>query len=344
MLIWMLDRLGTDPSFILGSIIRQLGCNARAGTGMYFAIEADEYDYMFLGLTPKIAIITNIEHDHPDCFPTQADYRRAFRAFLERVRPDGLALIYLDDPQTQALIDEMEESSMQILGYGTSKQAAYRAEDIQIINGYPQFDLLYQPYQSSAEVLGKVQLRLPGRHNVLNATAALAAIHTLGFPMQEAIDILGDFTGAGRRFEVVGEASGVTVIDDYGHHPTQLTATLEAARALYPERTLWAVWEPHTYSRTQILEDKFIEALDLADKVIVLKIFAAREENPGYTAKKIANALTGNKAFYIPDFESTAGYLLNHLLEGDVVITFSAGKATQISQQVLAGLQKQRQG
>jgi len=343
MLVWMLDRLGTEPSFILGGVIRQLGCNARAGAGLYFAIEADEYDYMFLGLSPKIAIITNIEHDHPDCFPTQAEYQQAFKAFLERVRPDGLALICQDDPQARVLMNEMKEIPAQVLGYGTSTQAVYRAENIQIIKGYPQFELFYKPNPSRIKKLGDVQLSVPGRHNVLNATAALAAIHALGLSEQEGINAVKSFTGADRRFEVIGEVGGVTVIDDYGHHPTQLASTLEAARELYPKQRLWAVWEPHTYSRTQAMEDEFTQALDLADKVIVLKIYAARENNPVYTAKRIANALTEKKASYIPDFDSAADFLLENLSPGDVVITFSAGKATQVSQDVLAGLQQQRQ-
>jgi UDP-N-acetylmuramate--alanine ligase len=343
MLVWMLDRLGTEPSFILGGVIRQLGCNARAGAGLYFAIEADEYDYMFLGLSPKIAIITNIEHDHPDCFPTQAEYQQAFKAFLERVRPDGLALICQDDPQARVLMNEMKEIPAQVLGYGTSTQAVYLAENIQIIKGYPQFELFYQPNLSRIKKLGEVQLSVPGRHNVLNATAALAAIHALGLSEQEAINAVKSFTGADRRFEVIGEVGGVTVIDDYGHHPTQLASTLEAARELYPKQRLWAVWEPHTYSRTQAMEDEFTQALDLADKVIVLKIYAARENNPVYTAKRIADALTEKKASYIPNFDSAADFLLENLSPGDVVITFSAGKATQVSQDVLAGLQQQRQ-
>jgi UDP-N-acetylmuramate--alanine ligase len=307
---------------------------------LYFAIEADEYDYMFLGLSPRVAIITNIEHDHPDCFPTQADYMAAFKSFLQRVRPDGLALICGDDPQARSLMSEMNGSSINILSYGTSQAADYRADEIRIVNGLPQFNLVYKADQSISKKLGEVRLQIPGHHNILNATAALAAIHTLGLPHKDAINALGDFTGAGRRFEISGTASGVTVIDDYGHHPTQIAATLEAARALYPDHRLWAVWEPHTFSRTQILEEEFTRALDLADRVIVLKIYAAREKNPGYSAKKIAAALPKGKADFIKEFKSAAEFLLNNLSPGDIVITFSAGDATLVSQDILAGLEK----
>jgi len=340
MLIWILDRLGTDPSFISGGVVRQLGCNARAGTGSYFAIEADEYDYMFLGLSPKIAIITNIEHDHPDCFPTQVDYRAAFKAFLERVRPDGLALISADDPEARLLMDEMRKSPLKILRYGTSSEVDYRADNIRIVNGFPQFSLTHQISTSESQNIGNVSLKVPGTHNAVNAVAVLAAIHQLGLPLDEAIDAIGEFIGAGRRFEILGTASGVTIIDDYGHHPTQIAATLEAARTRYPDQRIWAVWEPHTFSRTQVLEEDFTQALDLADQVIVLKVYAAREENPGYSAKKIADALPETKARYISNFKGAAAILLKNITPGDIIITFSAGEATEVSQRVLAGLQK----
>ncbi len=340
MLIWVLDQLGTDPSFISGGMVNQLGCNARAGEGVYFAIEADEYDYMFLGLSPKVAVVTNIEHDHPDCFPTPADYRAAFKSFLTRVRPDGLALICRDDPEARSLMNEMVGSKVNLLSYGTSTDADYRAEEIVFVDGFPQFRLLHQTGRISTEDLGWVRLRIPGRHNVLNATAVLAVIHQLGLSLADSINALSTFTGAGRRFEVMGSEGGVTIIDDYGHHPTQIAATLEAARSRYPQSRLWAVWEPHTYSRTQALEDAFIQSLSKADQVIVLKVYAAREADPGYSAEKIAAALPDEKARYCADFDTASKLLLDKLTSNDVVVTFSAGEATKISQTVLEGLKK----
>ncbi len=343
MIIWMLDRLGLDPSFIAGGVVNQLDCNARAGTGLYFAIEADEYDHMFLGLAPKIAIITNIEHDHPDCFPTEADYRAAFKAFLERVRADGVALLCLDDPATHDLMQEMDDVDFTMLSYGTSNQAHYLADELQNNEvGLPEFDLLFRDPESGEahHKIGQASLRIPGQHNVLNATAALGAIHQLGLPIKEAIDALTHFTGAGRRFEVIGTANGVTVIDDYGHHSTEIAATLKAARSRYPGQKIWAIWEPHTYSRTKKLEPAFIEALDLADSVVVLKVYAAREESPGYTSEVIAQKLPGHKGVYMDDFDTASSFLLANLSPGDIAIVFSAGDATQISQTVLSGLRK----
>lgn len=344
MLIWILEQLGTEPSFISGGMVNQLGCNARAGTGLYFAIEADEYDYMFLGLSSKIAIITNIEHDHPDCFPTEEDYRAAFKAFLERVRPDGLALLCLDDPDTRALMEEMASTDLKVLSYGTSSDTDYFADEIKTVGPAhgrsPQFTLNHRQEDGKYQTLGRVTLSVPGHHNVLNATAALGAIHQLDLPIPESILALSNFTGAGRRFEVLGKAGGVTIIDDYGHHPTQIAVTIKAARSRYPNHRIWAIWQPHTFSRTQSLEEGFIRALDLADRVLVLKIYASREEDTGYSSKTIAEALPKEKAVYRADFASAKDYLLENLAPGDVAIVFSAGDATQISRSVLNELQK----
>jgi len=348
MLTWILEKLGTNPSFIAGGVINQLECNAKAGAGLYFAIEADEYDHMFLGLSPKIAIITNIEHDHPDCFPTQESYLEAFKTFLDRVRPDGLALMCLDDRQTRLLMQEMVSEDPTVLehctllGYGTTPEADYRAENFTVIEGNPHFSLVHRDEAGKSHNLGEVSLTIPGHHNVLNATAVLAAIHQLGLPMQKAISALHEFSGTGRRFEILGHPGGITLIDDYGHHPTEIAATLQAARSRYPERRIWAIWQPHTFSRTQTLAEAFVEALSLADRVIVLKIYAAREENPGYSAERIAEALPAGKADYLADFSAAVGFLQANLESNDVAIFFSAGDATEVSQAVLNGLQQRK--
>ncbi len=339
MLIWILDQLGTQPSFIAGGMINQLGCNARAGIGTYFAIEADEYDYMFLGLSPKVAIITNIEHDHPDCFPTKQDYLDAFNAFLERVRPEGIALICLDDPESRQLFENFKSSQSKLLGYGTSPDADYYAHDITVVEALTQFTLIHKKNGGRTETLGTVELSVPGHHNVLNATAALSAVHQLGMPINEAISALNNFQGTGRRFEVLGSIEGRTIIDDYGHHPTQLAATLQAARSRYPHHRIWAVWQPHTYSRTQLLEEEYTQALSQADKVIVLSIYAAREENHGYTAKNIADSIADIDAHYIPNMDKAANFLLTELKPNDLVIVFSAGDATKLSRDVLRELE-----
>jgi UDP-N-acetylmuramate--alanine ligase len=338
MLIWVLEALGTDPSFIAGGVVNQLGCNARSGAGLYFAIEADEYDSMFLGLAPKIAVITNIEHDHPDCFPTEEAYLAAFMAFLKRVRPDGLALICHDDPHARQLAVEMRDEPVQIMTYGTDPDATYQAGGITIDDGSPAFDLTYHNPSEGETSLGRAHLSIPGMHNLLNATAILAIIHQLGLSVEKAIPALSTFTGAGRRFEVIGQAGGVTLIDDYGHHPTEINATLEAARVRYPDHRIWAIWQPHTFSRTRMLENLFINALDQADRVAVLKVYASREESTGYSAEKIADALPDGKAVYLEDFATAKTYLTDNLQPGDLAILFSAGDAPEISRDILARL------
>ena len=344
MLIWILHSLDQDPSFISGGIVSQLACNAHAGTGRYFVIEADEYDHMFLGLAPTIAIITNIEHDHPDCFPTPDEYRAAFQAFLERVLPDGKTLMCLDDSETRALFTQQNSQQPRLLGYGTSTDANYIADSIALNDGFYQFDLIYQNGNGWQKHLGRVKLNVPGRHNILNATAALGAIHQLDLSLPGAIQAIGEFSGTGRRFEILGEADGVTIIDDYGHHPSEIAATLEAAQSRYPGRRIWAIWQPHTYTRTQNLAQGFAQALDLADKVLVLKIYAARETAPGYSAEVIAQALPPGKASYAPNFDLAAEHLINNLASGDVAIIFSAGDATQLSQTAVSKLRQRERG
>ena len=338
MLVWILDQLNVEPSFILGGLVNQLNRNAQAGSGLYFVIEADEYDNMFLGLSPKVAVITNIEHDHPDCFPTPAKYQAAFKAFLKKVHPDGCALICRDDPGARRIMEEMASENIRLWGYGTRPEADYQAKEINYPHGSPEFKLVHQSTPTEAQVLSSVSLKVPGAHNILNATAALAVIHQLGLPMKDAIAAISTFTGTGRRFEVLGETQGAVIIDDYGHHPTEIAATLRAARSRYPNRRIWAIWQPHTYSRTQMLQESFVPALNLADKVIVLGIYAAREENPGYSAETIANALPMDKAKYIQEFSKAVMFLLENLQTGDVAIVFSAGDATNISKAVLENL------
>jgi UDP-N-acetylmuramate--alanine ligase len=192
--------------------------------------------------------------------------------------------------------------------------------------------------------LGQVRLAVPGQHNVLNATGALAALHQLGLDLEKAIQALSTFSGAGRRFEVLGEVGDIIIIDDYGHHPTEIAATLKAARSRYPNYRIWAVWQPHTYSRTQSLEQAFIEALSLADLVGVLKIYAAREKDPGYSAQVIAEALPIGTAVYLKNFEVATKTLLRELTSGDVLIVFSAGDATQVSQAVYRQLTMKERG
>ncbi len=341
MLVWMFHNMGLDPSFISGGIVSQLSTNAHAGKDDFFIIEADEYDYMFLSLYPEVAIITNVEHDHPDCFPTPADYQAAFKTFIEQVQPGGSVIICCDNPESQALISKPLPARINAYGYGTSENAHYFADQIELIHGYYQFDLIFKNGSGWVKNLGSVKLNLPGYHNVLNATAALGVVHQLNLSLVEAIQSLETFSGVGRRFELLGTAADITIIDDYGHHPSEIAATLEAAHSRYPNHRIWAVWQPHTYTRTQNLSEEFIKSLSLADKILVLKIYAAREASTGYSSKAIASLLPRDKADYADNFDEAFDYLLSHLSANDIAIFFSAGDATVLSHHLLDCLKEQ---
>jgi len=358
MLAWILSELEQDPTFIIGGVSQNLGVNARAGSGYIFLIEADEYDRMFLGLSPQVAVVTNIEHDHPDCYPTEESFFAAFRDFAGRVLPGGLLLGCQEDLGAARLLNEVGTAGIQTRAYATDAGAAglpaceYLARDL-APNGKGGFSFRFtagmiaglngarQEDKPAPEV--PVDLRVPGRHNVLNATAALAVIHHLGLPLDHAARALGDFTGVGRRFQVVGEAQGVTVIDDYAHHPTEVRATLEAARERYLERRIWAVWQPHTYSRTLGLLEQFAAAFDAVDRVVVTGIYAARETppdgmKPEEVGEQVVAAIRIPGARFIQGLEQAADFLLEELRPGDVVLVLSAGDATRISQRISQAL------
>ncbi len=334
MLAWTLTRLGADPSFIVGSEVLNLGVNAHAGRGPWFVIEADEYDFAFLGLTPDVAVVTYVEHEHPDCFPTPVDYARAFRAFVERIPTGGALVACVDDPGAACLLTARDDVTP--LAYGLAEQARYRATDLRPQPGAGYAFRAWKDGRSLAEV----SLQVPGRHNVLNALAALAVVEHLGWSPTEAAQALAAFRGTGRRFEVRGEFGGVLIVDDYGHHPTEIRATLAAARARYPGRPLWAVWQPHTYSRTRMLLQAFARAFGDADHVLVTEVYAAREPAAAdFSAQQVVRAMHHPDAHFVPTLVEATAFLLERLRPGDVLLVLSAGDATRISRQVAQALE-----
>ncbi len=336
MIAWMLAQLGLDPSFIVGALVAGLETNAHAGQGAHFVIEADEYDRMFLGLAPDIAVVTNVEHDHPDCFPTPEAFVGAFRDFTGQLTPDGTLIACADDPSASALLDQAAAAGRRVVAYGLAASCTLQARELQPQPGAGyRFHLYHRGVFQAA-----LTLQVPGQHNVLNALAALAVGHTLGLPFAQSGAALQTFRGAARRFEVRGQAGGVTVIDDYAHHPTEIRATLSAARARYPDRTLWVVWQPHTYSRLQMLLNDFAAAFDQAHHLLITPVYAARETPPpGFSLQKLLSAMAHPRARFVPDLDAAARFLLDHLQPGDVLLTLSAGDADRISRDVLAALQ-----
>ena len=342
MISWLLTYLDQDPSYIIGGVSNNLGKNAHAGQGSLFVIEADEYDRMFLGLQPEIAVVTNVEHDHPDCFPTAEDFFQAFVAFVEGLPEKGLLLVCTDDPGAVKLLDVAIANRIKSISYGLNQSGEKTSPDYRSRNlamdhqGNYRFNAYFKQTH-----LAQVSLGVPGLHNVQNALAALAVAHQLNMPVTKAAQALTEFLGTGRRFELRGEISGITVIDDYAHHPTEIRATLAAARNRYPDRQIWAVWQPHTYSRTITLQKEFLTVFSEADHVLVTEVYASREPfNAEFSALQVVQAMEHPDARFLASNRQVTNFLVTNLRKGDVLIVLSAGDAIQISQDVVDSLSR----
>jgi UDP-N-acetylmuramate--alanine ligase len=337
MIASLLLAAGCDPTFIVGGVIAGLGTNARAGKGPHFVIEADEYDHTFLSLKPQVAVVTNVEHDHPDCYPTFADFRTVFEEFVALVPREGLLAVGWDDPVARELGARRQTEGAAVTFFGLGEGAEWRAEEVRP-NSLGGVGFLAT---HSGRVLGLVQLRVPGAYNASNAMAALAVADWLGLPFHVATDTLAEFHGVGRRFEVKGEAGGVTVIDDYAHHPTQIRMTLAAARQRFPGRALWAVWQPHTYSRTRTLLADFAQAFEAADHVIVLPIYAARETDTlDVSSADVVAAMRHPDVRCAASLDEAVVWLGTELRSGDVALTLGAGDGYRVGEWVLEVLIK----
>ena len=332
---FMLDRAKLDPTFVVGGLLADYGTNARAGKGRPFVIEADEYDRMFLGLKPTVAVVLNVEHDHPDCYPTLKEMQEAFRAFVELLPPDGLLVVCGQDAFGRKLVEERRLAGRPAVLYGLKREDNYRADSLQL-NGAGGYDFLVV---KNGETLGLARNRLPGEHNVLNSLAALAVADFVGVEFNDARNALADYRGAGRRFEVKGEARGVTVVDDYAHHPTEIRATLAAARRRFSDRQLWVMFQPHTFSRTRTLLAEFAASFGEADHVIIVDIFRSREAlDPGLSAADIVRRMDHPDVRYIPALADAAKALIGRLKPGDVLLTLGAGDGHVVGQEVLEAL------
>jgi UDP-N-acetylmuramate--alanine ligase len=346
MIALVLTKLDRDPSFIVGSVMSDLGVNAHAGTGSTFVIEADEYDRMFLGLKPQIAVITSIEHDHPDCFPTLESMYAAFEQFVDLLPEEGTLIACAEDPGAAALIPHVRKAGRNVISYGVQGDMTIntplwmQARDIKA-NQRGGFDFTATTNMASKTSTSvKVSLQVPGEHNVRNALAVLAIVSVLGLSRKKAAQALGEFTGTSRRFELRGVINDIHVFDDYAHHPTEIKATLAGARARFPQARIWAVWQPHTYSRTKTLFLDFARAFNDADEVIVTEVYAAREPKEEFTSAEVVSAMPHRSARYIKALHKVTDHLLKHLQRGDVVVVLSAGDADQVCADVLKGLEE----
>jgi UDP-N-acetylmuramate--alanine ligase len=320
-LVWTALRAGgLDPSLICGAVLRDLGTNAYAGKGDVLVIEADEYDRAFLSLEPEIAIVTNIEHDHIDIFPTHDDVKQAFARFASGIVRGGWLVACADDPGAAELAargnDEL--AGRQVATYGLSPEARYRVvELVQGPNGVS-FDLA-GPFESPVPV----SLRLPGAHNARNAAGVLAAADALGVPAAAAAKSFATFNGTERRLEELGSARGITVVDDYAHHPTEIRASIEAVRARTTGRVI-VLFQPHTPSRLRAFFDDFAAALRTADDRVVAETFASARETADSRAGAKALASRAGGA-YVADAEAAARVLAERARPGDLVLVLGAG-------------------
>ena len=342
MIATVLSDAGLDPSFIIGATPQPLGVNARHGAGEAFVLEADEYDRTFLRLAPRIAVITNVEFDHPDTYADLGDTKNAFALFARSAPADGAVIVCADDAGAQDALARAAPLAAPVIDYGL-KRGGWRAHHPRPnALGGVDFD-----YTGPAGQMGGCSLRVPGDHNALNALCALVVADALGVPADIAARSLGGFGGVGRRFELRGEARGVRIIDDYGHNPTKIRATLAAARQRYPVARLWAVWQPHTFSRTRALIEEFALAFGDADEVLVLPVYAAREriEDFPYDAAwlnpiAISRRLRHRSARPMATMSDAAGMLFGLTRGGDVVITLSAGDGNAVGERLLSMLRE----
>lgn len=330
MISHILLEADTDPTISVGGILPAIHGNIRVGQSKTFITEACEYTNSFLSFFPKISIILNIDADHLDFFKDLEDIRNSFRRFAALLPQDGTLIINKDIPN----VDEITQGlDCEILTYSLKNDADYHAENIIFDEfAHASFDCL-----KGEEKLGRFTLSVPGMHNISNALSAIALGIKIGIDLPTIQKGLLHFSGTDRRFQYKGKVAGVTVIDDYAHHPTEIEATLKTAQN-YPHKTTWCVFQPHTYTRTKALMQEFAQALSLADKVILADIYAARETDTlGISSANLRDLLLekGVDAYYFPTFDEIEAFLLENCIHGDVLITMGAGDVYKIGENLL---------
>ncbi|MCL4535161.1 MAG: UDP-N-acetylmuramate--L-alanine ligase [Bacteroidetes bacterium] len=331
MISLVLEGGGLSPTFLVGGDLRNLGTGARLGSGPYLVAEADEFDRSFLRMSPWAAVVTNVEADHLDYYGTLEAVVEAFRQFVALVPQEGMAILCADSPRALALAAQCQGK---VVTYGFSPAANWRAAEVSP-NSRGGNDCLVR---YNGRPWGRVSLQVPGRHNVSNALAAVAAAAGVGVPAPAIQAALSDFKGTGRRYERRGSYRGAELYDDYAHHPTEVRATLAAAREQHPGR-LWAVFQPHTTHRLKSLFDGFVMAFGDADRVVVVDTYLppGREREPGdLTSADLVRAMDHPNARHIGPLGEAADYLAGELQEGDVVLVMGAGDVTVVTEALLS--------
>ena len=330
MLSSILLAANTDPTISVGGILNAIGGNIRVGKSETFITEACEYTNSFLSFYPTMSIVLNIEEDHMDFFKDLDDIMNSFRLFAEKLPKDGVLIINKEIKNYERVTEGL---SCNVITYGMDDSCDYYAENISYnAQACGEFDVMYQ-----GTCLGHVTLSVTGEHNVSNALSAIAAARHLNISMEQIRAGLSGFTGTNRRFQYKGTLNGVTIIDDYAHHPTEIRATLEAAKN-YPHNEIWCVFQPHTYTRTHAFFHEFAETLALADHVVLADIYAARETDTlGMSSQLLAEEISklGTDCHYFPSFEEIQEFLKSHCVHGDLLITMGAGDVVNIGENLL---------
>jgi UDP-N-acetylmuramate--alanine ligase len=324
---------GLDPTVVVGGRVNALGSNARLGTSQYLVAEADESDRSFLKLSPVLGVVTNLDREHMDCYRDMDDVKDAFVEFMDRTPFYGATTACVDDPLLKGVLGRVKRK---LFTYGVSEDADFRVTVLEREGGcFSRFAVSYKGVE-----MGPFRLHVPGRHNVLNASAAVAVGVQLGVAPEQIEAGLDSFRGVDRRFQVKGTVRGVTVVDDYGHHPTEILATLKAAKESGYGRVL-VLFQPHRYTRTRDLMAEFIGAFKDADRVEMLDIYAASEQPiEGVTAEALVRAIGSDGVRYAASPEEAVNSLVKDAREGDVVLTLGAGNVSQMGQAVLEGLER----
>jgi UDP-N-acetylmuramate--alanine ligase len=330
----VLARGGLDPTVVIGGRLNAWGTNAKLGSGEFMVAEADESDGTFLLLPPTIAVVTNIDLEHLDYYRDIDHIRETFLMFINKVPFYGQAILCLEDENIQAILPRVEK---RFATYGFSSQADFQAKQVQTNGLHSSLRVFHR-----GEELGEMEIQIPGRHNVLNSLAAVAVAHELEIPWPAIQAGLRDMTGVQRRFQIKGEARGVLVLDDYGHHPTEIRAVLETLSICYPDRRRIVAFQPHRYTRTKALQEQFARCFYHCDALLISEIYAASETPiPGVTGRKLAEEIAAHghhDLHFCPTMEEMHDKLLSIVQPGDVVMTLGAGNILQVGEELLKSL------
>ncbi|MEY3587345.1 MAG: hypothetical protein RL696_411 [Actinomycetota bacterium] len=332
MVITALNRLGADPSFVNGGVIQELGASADFGSGEFFVIEADESDSSFLHYKTDVALITNVDPDHLDHFGSLEAFEGEFVKFADSA--ESLVVISSDDPGATRVRSRLTHAN--VLSFGTAESADVRVMALDSSGPKVSFKLQF------GDLERQMELSVPGHHNALNAAGAVAVLVGLGFDFAQACDAVKPFSGTQRRFELHGQVRGVRVYDDFAHHPTEVAAALQGARAVVGEGKLITVFQPHLYSRTRIFQQEFAEVLAMSDQVVCLDIYAAREDpEPGVTGALIADRFADqSRMHYVPNWDDAPAVAARLASSGDFIITMGCGDVYRMVPQLLAALEE----